>query len=98
MLIRQPQRGGIGVQQAGVGDKFYAGGFRRVNYVTVLDGTLADFAGRDQQQFVYTLQGGGQRGFIAVVGLTNHHALLAQRFGLRRVAHDSHNLACGDGS
>ena len=86
------------MQQAGVGDKFYAGGFRGVNHVAVLDGALADFAGRDQQQFVYALQGGGQRGFVAVVGLTNHYALLAQRFGLRRVAHDSHNLVCGYGS
>lgn len=79
------------MQQAGVGDKFHAGGFRRVNHVAVLDGALANFAGRDQQQFVHALQGGGQRGFIAVVGLTNHYALLAQRFSLRRVAHDSHN-------
>lgn len=63
------------MQQAGVGDKFHAGGFRRVNHVAVLDGALADFAGRDQQEFVHALQGGGQRGFIAVVGLTNHYAL-----------------------
>jgi len=53
--MRQPQRGGIGVQQAGIGDKFHAGSFRCINHVAVLDGALADLAGRDQQQFVHAL-------------------------------------------
>jgi hypothetical protein len=85
------------VQQAGVGDKFHPGGFGGVNDVAVLDGALADFAGGDQQQFIHALQRGGQRRFIAVVGLTNHNALLAQRFGFGRVAHNRHNLAGRDG-
>ena len=43
------------MQQAGVGDKFYFRRLCRINDVTVLSGTLADFAGGDQQQLVHTL-------------------------------------------
>jgi hypothetical protein len=85
------------MQQAGVGDKFYPGGFGGMNDVTVLRGTLTDFAGGDQQQFIHALQRGGQCRFVGIIGLANHNTLLAQRFGFCRVTHNGHNLAGGRG-
>ncbi len=69
------------MQQAGVSDKFYPGGFGGMNDVTVLRGTLTDFAGGDQQQFIHALQRGGQCRFVGIIGTANHNTLLAQRFG-----------------
>ncbi|MNP22111.1 hypothetical protein D3C76_1147680 [compost metagenome] len=49
----QAKRGFIRMQQAGVSNEFHACRFGRVNDVLMLSGTLADFAGGDQHQFIH---------------------------------------------
>jgi len=85
------------MQQAGIGDEFHPGGFGGVYHVLVLYGTLAHFAGGDEQQFIHAVQRGGKCGFIGVIRLTHNDPLLTQRFGFRQVTHNSHDLAGRNG-
>ncbi|MNC63083.1 hypothetical protein D3C75_1131750 [compost metagenome] len=58
---------------------------------------LADFAGGDQQQLIHACQRGGEGGLVGVIGLADIYALLAQRFGFRRVTHNSNQLTGRNG-
>ncbi len=85
------------MQQAGIGDKFHARRLRRINHVLMLRRTLAYFARGDQQQFIHARERGGEGGQVGVIGLTDGHALLAQRFGLGRVTHNGDQLTGRNG-
>ncbi|MND97529.1 hypothetical protein D3C80_898500 [compost metagenome] len=85
------------MQQAGVGDKFHARRFGRIDNILVLRFTLADFAGRDQQQFFHALQRRSERRLVGVIRLTHGDALFAQRISFCRITHDCHNLTGRNG-
>src|SRR6185437_1054079 len=82
MLIGEAERRRVGMEQAGVHDPLHALVLRRGDDVVMLDGTLADLAGRDEQQRVDACERLIEHFGFAVICFTRRHPE-ARRFGVR---------------
>jgi hypothetical protein len=78
VLRGQQQRGGVGPQDAGVGDELHAGGLRGVDRVAVLPGALADLAAGDQQQLLRAGERLAQGRLVVEVRTPDDDAALGQ--------------------
>src|SRR5690606_27605033 len=92
----EDQRARGRAQDRGVGDERDAAGLGGVDDVGVLGQSLSHFAAGDEEQLVDTGQRLAQGRRIGVVRDTDLHPVGGQVCGLRRVAHDGDNVACGD--
>lgn len=82
MFLRQAERRGVGVQQAGVADELDAAANGGVDYRAMLRGALPQLARRDQQDFFGAGERSVQRGRLRVVGLTDDYTARGEVCGL----------------